>query len=129
MSDRKIEKRSIAAVYVLSILTLGIYSLIWTVKSKRDINALGGDIPTSFLLIVPFANIYWLYKYSEAFSSKVKKDDNKVLWFCVNLFAGIITPFFVQSELNKIADKPADKKELPKIAKSTHKNITKRTAA
>ena len=98
-----IKKRNIVAVYLLSIVTFGIYGLYWLVKTKGEIKSLGGEIPTAWLLILPIANIYWLYKYSEAFATKVKKDDNTVLWFILFWFLGIIKPGVVQSELNKLA--------------------------
>ncbi|MBQ6486921.1 DUF4234 domain-containing protein [Candidatus Saccharibacteria bacterium] len=102
-----IEKRNIVVVYLLTIITLGIYGIYWSVRTKEEINSLGGDIPTAWLIIVPIAGIYWLYKYADSFSSKVKKDNNGVLWFILFWFVAIIMPAIVQSELNKIADKKA----------------------
>ena len=99
-----IQKRDIVVVYLLSIITFGIYSIYWEVKTKEEINSLGADIPTAWLLIIPIANIYWLYKYAEGFSTKVKKDNNGILWFILFWLSGIIMPAIVQSELNKIAD-------------------------
>ena len=105
--EKMIQKRNIVAVYLLSIITLGIYGIYWEVKTKDEINSLGGDIPTAWLIIVPIANIYWLYKYADSFSNKVKKDKNDILWFIVFWLIAIIMPAIVQSELNKIADKKA----------------------
>lgn len=102
-----IKKRDVVTVYLLTIITLGIYGIYWSVQTKEELNKLGAEIPTSWLLIVPIANIYWLYKYSEGFSLKVKKDNNGILWFIVFWFIGIIMPAIVQPELNKIADKKA----------------------
>jgi ABC-type transport system involved in cytochrome c biogenesis permease subunit len=108
--SRVIRERNIVLVYLFSIVTFGIYALYWSVSTKRDINSLGASIPTSWLLLVPIANIYWMYKYCEGFSQKVKKDDNAVLWFILYMVVGIIMPAIVQSELNKIAQssKPQD---------------------
>ena len=100
-----IQKRDVVMVYVLTIITFGIYGIYWSVKTKDELNSLGGDIPTGWLLIIPIANIYWLYKYSEAYSTKLKKDNNGILWFIVFWLIGIIMPAIVQSDLNKIADK------------------------
>lgn len=100
-----IQKRDIVVVYLLTIITFGIYGIYWEVKTKEEINSLGGDIPTAWLLIVPIANIYWLYKYAEAYSKLVKKDNNGVLWFIVFWLVTIIMPAIVQSDLNKIAEK------------------------
>ena len=102
-----IKKRDVVMVYVLTIITFGIYGIYWSVQTKEELNKLGAEIPTSWLLIVPIANIYWLYKYSEGFSLKVKKDNNGILWFIVFWLIGIIMPAIVQPELNKLADKKA----------------------
>lgn len=100
-----IRKRNIVLVYILAIVTFGIYGLYWLHSTKKEMNGiLGASIPTSILLIIPIANIYWMYKYAEGFSTKVKKDDNTILWTLLFVFLSIITPAIVQSELNKLAD-------------------------
>ena len=99
-----IQKRDVVVVYLLTIITFGIYGIYWEVKTKDEINSLGAQIPTAWLLIVPIANIYWLYKYAEGYSNVVKKDNNGVLWFILFWLITIIMPAIVQSDLNKIAD-------------------------
>jgi len=102
-----IKKRDIVLVYLYGILTLGIYFIYWEISTKNEVNSeFKTDIPTGWLIIIPFANIYWLYKYTEAFVTKVKGDDDTALWFLVFLLAGVIMPWMVQSELNKLADNP-----------------------
>jgi hypothetical protein len=98
-----IKKRDIVMVYLLGFITFGIYFLVWWVKTKGEINSLGGDIPTAWLIIIPIANLFWIYKYCEGFSLYVKKDNNALLWFLIAFFIGIIIPAIVQSELNKVA--------------------------
>ena len=58
-----IKKRNPWAVALLSLVTLGIYGIVWYVKTKGELVERGGEVPTAWLIIVPFANIYWLYKY------------------------------------------------------------------
>lgn len=99
MENREIKHKNIFLVYLFSFITFGIYWLVWTVKSKRDLNALGADIPTSWLLMVPIANFYWLYRYSEGYA-KVSKNGSSVLWFLVFAIFGFVTPFLVQSTIN-----------------------------
>ena len=102
-NSRKIKHRNVFLVYLFGLLTFGLYFLYWIISTKNDINSLGGDIPTGWLLIVPIANIYWIYKYCENFSEKVKKDNNPILWFILYLLVGVIMPAIVQTELNKSA--------------------------
>jgi ABC-type transport system involved in cytochrome c biogenesis permease subunit len=100
-----VKYRNIFLVYLFSIITLGIYAIYWAVSTKNEINSKGASIPTGWLLIVPIANLYWIYKYCEGFAEKIKKDGNTLLWFILYVLVGIIMPAIVQSELNKIAGK------------------------
>jgi len=98
-----IKRRNIFLIYLFSMITFGIYWIYWTVSTKNEMNKLGAKIPTAWLLIVPIANIYWIYKYTEGFVGQVKKDNNTTLWFILFFFFGIIMPIIVQKELNKLA--------------------------
>lgn len=98
-----VKKRNVVLVYLFTIITFGIYGIYWIVKTKKEMNDLGGKIPTAWLLIVPIANIYWLYKYAEAYADVVKKDNNKIMWFLLFWIVSIIMPALVQIELNKLA--------------------------
>ena len=99
----RIPQRNIVLLYILGIVTFGIYFLYWIYKTKHEINDLGAHIPTSLLIFIPIANIYWLYRYSEGFSAQVKRDDNAPLWFIVFFLILPVMPAIVQSELNRIA--------------------------
>ncbi len=101
--DKMVKHRNIFLVYLFSIITLGIYAIYWMVSTKNELNSLGAEIPTGWLLIVPIANLYWVYKYCEGFATKVKKDDNTLLWFILYILVWIIMPAIIQSELNKLA--------------------------
>lgn len=100
----KVQKRDIVMVYLLGFITLGIYFIYWFVQTKNEMNGMGADIPTAWLMIVPIANLYLMYKYCEAFSIRVKKDNNAIMWFILYVIVGIIMPALVQSELNKLAE-------------------------
>lgn len=90
------------------IITFGIYALYWLVKTKGEINSMGGSIPTAWLLIVPIANIWWAWRYCEDFGIYVKKDNNGILWFVLYVLVGFIMPAIIQSELNKYAEQQAN---------------------
>jgi hypothetical protein len=97
------KNRSIAVVYILGIITLGIYFIYWIVSTKGEIKNMGADIPTAWLLIIPIANLYFYYKYCEGFAKFVKKDNNGLLYFIVFALIGIIMPAIIQSGLNDVA--------------------------
>ena len=98
-----VKHRSLVFVFVMTIITCGIYALYWFYKTKEEINSLGASIPTYWLIIIPIANLYWVYKYCEGFSDYAAKDDNKVLWFLLYILISIVPMLIFQSELNKLA--------------------------
>ncbi|MGH7237186.1 MAG: DUF4234 domain-containing protein [Candidatus Saccharimonadales bacterium] len=99
--------RSPAAVFFLSIITLGIYSLVWQVKTKGEMNKLGANIPTAWLLIIPFVNFYWLWKYSEGVEKVTGGQQSTVLAFVLLFLLSIIGMAIIQSEFNKVSAAPA----------------------
>ena len=74
------KKRNPFVVALLSFVTLGIYTIVWYVKTKGELIERGGEIPTAWLMIVPVANIYWLYQYFRA-AEKVTAGQVKGLAF------------------------------------------------
>ncbi len=94
--------RSPLAVFVLSFITLGIYGIVWHVKTKNEMNAMGATIPTAWLLIVPFANWYWLWKYCEGVEHVTGGQTSGVLAFVILFLLGIIGMAIIQSEFNKV---------------------------
>ncbi len=102
-SMANIQRRNPAMVIILSVITCGIYSIYWFVKTKEEINGLGAEIPTGWLLIIPIANLYFDYKYAEGFSIHVKKDDNAIVWFLLLFLVAPVAVILFQIELNKLA--------------------------
>ncbi len=97
-------KRSIAEFIILSLITFGIYTLLWLVSTKIEMNQKGAKIPTAWLLIVPFANIYWYWKYSEAVEMVTKKEVTTVIAFLLILALQLIGMAVIQYEFNKTSD-------------------------
>jgi hypothetical protein len=60
------QNRSPIAVLVLSLVTLGIYALVWHVKTKTELNrSYAAEIPTAWILLIPFVGgLYWMWKWS-----------------------------------------------------------------
>ena len=98
-----VKYRSLVFVFVMTLITIGFYAFYWFYKTKEEINSLGASIPTFWLMIIPIANLYWMYKYCEGFSDYVAKDDNKILWFLLYIIISIVPMLIFQSELNKLA--------------------------
>ena len=115
---REIKFKNPFFVYLFTIITFGFYGIVWQVKSKRDMVAIGADIPTSWLLIVPFANFFWTYKWIAGYCH-LKENGNPLLHFigAVLFFPyALCLPYLIQSEINKHADKTPEPIEHAKAA-------------
>jgi hypothetical protein len=90
-------------VFFLTLITFGIYGLVWYVETKREMNAKGAQIPTAWLIIIPIANIYWLYKYSEGVEAVTKKDMTTAVAFILLFLLGNIGMAIVQANFNSLS--------------------------
>jgi len=90
-------------VFFLPLITFGIYGLVWYVRTKSEMNAKGAKIPTAWLLIIPIANIYWLYKYSEGVEAVTNKDMSTAVAFILIFLLGMIGMAIVQSKFNSVS--------------------------
>lgn len=95
------KNRSPIAVFFLPIITLGIYGIVWFVKTKNEMKAQGADIPTAWLIIVPFVSIWWLWKYSKGVDMVTKSEYSAAVAFLLLWFLGSIGMAIIQSGFNK----------------------------
>lgn len=100
-------QRSPLMVFLLPIVTLGIYSLYWLIKSKDEMNEQGAQIPTAWLLLVPIANLWWTWKFCEGVGHVTNNDTSPGLALVLMLLLGNIGMAVIQSGLNKRALAPA----------------------
>jgi uncharacterized protein DUF4234 len=98
-----VQQRSPIAVILLSFFTLGIYGLVWLVKTKGELVARGADIPTAWLLIVPLVNIWWLWKYSQGVEMVTGAQMTGVVAFILMVLLGFIGYGIIQDSYNKVA--------------------------
>lgn len=101
------QHRSPAAVFILSLVTFGIYAIYWEVKTKGELVRQGAEIPTSWLIIVPIANLYWTYKYAVGVEKVSGGKISAVLTLILLLVLSIVGMAILQSEYNKLAAAPA----------------------
>lgn len=96
------KNRSPLAVLLLPFVTFGIYTLYWEVKTKGEMNTLGADIPTAWLIIVPFVNIWWMWKYSKGVEHVTNQKLNAALVFIGFWLIGFIMSAIVQDAFNEV---------------------------
>ena len=96
-------RRSPISIVLLTIVTLGIYYLVWYVSTKNEMNAKGANIPTAWLLIIPIANFFWIWEFSKGVEVVTNKAMGAGTAFVLLLLLGTIGGAIVQSNLNKVA--------------------------
>ncbi len=96
------QKRNPLAVFFLPFITFGIYSLVWYVSTKEEMKTRGADIPTAWFLIIPIANIYWLWQYSKGVAKVTNGNSGAGLTFVLLFFLNVIGMAITQSTFNKI---------------------------
>jgi hypothetical protein len=98
------KQRSPIAVFLLPFITFGIYALYWMVITKGEMNSKGAQIPTAWLIIIPFVNIWWMWKYSEGVENVTNGKMSGVLAFILMLLLGTIGYAIIQDSFNKVAE-------------------------
>lgn len=111
-----IKERNIALCIVLSIITCGIYGIVWYVMMTDDIRNLrngktvsGGEALLYTIITCGIYSIYWNYKMpKELYESRIEKgeiaSDDSILCLILSLLGfGIISWCVIQNDLNKLA--------------------------
>jgi len=96
-----VQYRDWIAVVILSVVTLGIYGVYWIVSTKNEMVAMGADIPTAWLLIIPIANIYFIWKYAQVVEFISEGAIYGVLQFVLWLVFFPAAVYMAQTELNR----------------------------
>lgn len=111
-----VNQKNIAVCIILSIVTCGIYGIIWFISLTDDANTVSGKPGTSggiaFLLSLVTCGIYGLYwsykqgeKLDEAKNAKgIPSSNSGILYLLLSFFGlGIIAYALMQDSLNKLA--------------------------
>lgn len=109
----KVQERSLLSIAILNLITFGIYSIYWAVKTKNELNQLGASLPTGWLVVIPLANFYFWFRYSEAYVNIIKHGHgDELIYFAFSLlfvvppfamFSAFIPMMIFQTGLNKFA--------------------------
>ncbi len=117
-NNGKIENRNIVTCIILSIVTCGIYGIIWYINMVNDTNTVCQDEQSSqsgatvFLLTLVTWGIYgiiWFYQSGKRLAVSGQKQgvqvaDNSTLYLVLALFGLQIVDYcLVQTDLNKFA--------------------------
>lgn len=108
------KKRDIAISIILSIVTCGIYSIVWFICLTDEVKKEADDTefvsgPVAFLLTIVTCGIfeiYWAYKMGEFVKRIETKNglevkDNSIIYLILTIVGlGIVTQALIQNELN-----------------------------
>lgn len=95
--------RSPIMVFIYTVITCGIYAIVWQVKTKDEMVSLGATIPTAWLLIVPFANLYWLWLYCVGVEKVTGGKTSSAVALLLLFLLGPIGMAVIQNSFNDIA--------------------------
>jgi len=113
-----VQKREIVTCVLLSLVTCGIYSIVWFIGLTDDVARLSEDNELSggkaflfTLLTCGIYGFYWAYKIGKDIQIAEEKrnitasDDNSVLYLVLQLFGlSIVVYCLAQSEVNRMAE-------------------------
>jgi hypothetical protein len=95
--------RSPIGVFILTLLTGGIYGIFWLYWTKQEMITRGAEIPTMWLIWIPFISIYWLWKWSEGVEKATSTTMSSASAFLLCWLLGGIGYAIVQTKFNELA--------------------------
>lgn len=94
--------RNPVMVLVLSIITIGIYSTIWLVKTKNALNTQGANIPSYWQMFLPFGDWRWYDKFGEGLAKVTRGKIEQGNTFFLLFFFPSYGIYKIQKEINKV---------------------------
>ncbi len=95
------------AVFLLSLITFGIYGIAWFARTRGEMNARGASIPTTWLIIIPIVSIWYLWKWSQGVEHVTGGKMSGVIAFLLTWLLGVIGQAIIQDSFNKVGEGPA----------------------
>ncbi len=109
--DCNIQPRNLVTAIILSIVTCGIYGIVWFVKLTNEMNELsgnegdpsGGTCILLTLVTCGIYSVYWAYKMGEKQDQMTEKQaSNNILYLVLTLVGlGIVAYAMLQDAINK----------------------------
>jgi len=106
--------RSPGAILIFTIITCGIYGLIWAYNLSKELKIylnkeeINPALDLLLCIICPPYSIYWFYKYGKIIDEAAEKaglqpDDNALLYLILTIFGlPLVNMAIMQNSVNKI---------------------------
>ncbi len=102
--EETMNNRSVAGVVVLSVITFGIYAIIWFIKTKNEMNkTYDAQIPSGIMMFIPVISIIWMWKWAGGVERATNGRQSQTMAFVLVLLLSVIGMAIIQSEFNKQA--------------------------
>jgi uncharacterized membrane protein len=109
-----LDVKSIGLCIFLSIITFGIYSLVWMYSMIKKIQIITGEplkagVTLLLCMFVPFYSLFWIFTrgkklYESATDLGVRVSDNSTIYLVLCIFGlSIVTYALIQNDLNTVA--------------------------
>ena len=101
------KNRSIPMVVILSLVTFGIYVLVWYYQTKEEMRESGRvqSVPSLWLLLIPFVGgLIFMWQYGAAVETVTNGKYSQVITLVMLLFLSIIGIAILQSAYNEIGE-------------------------
>ncbi len=122
------KNRNPLTVFLLTILTGGIYGWYWFIKTKDEMNQLGEKIPTAWIWLIPLiGNFWWLWKYAQGVEHVSKNELNMFLTLLALYLLGPIGMAIVQEAFNRTGVPVVAQEPVPSTTPPTQNQTTTTT--
>ena len=108
------KRRSLIAVLLLNMITLGFYQIYWYFITKTEMNTLNSrnyQVPFFLWFFIPIINIWWFWRFAKAIEVTTKGEVNRwsaflapfVIALAVGIFLGAAPYTMVTDSLSSIS--------------------------
>ena len=93
--------RSPTSVFFLTMVTFGIYGIVWYSSTRDEMVAKGADIPGIIMAFIPILNIIWMWNYAQGVERVTNGSTSAGSAFIMRFF-GPIGMAITQGDFNKV---------------------------
>jgi Domain of unknown function (DUF4234) len=97
-------QRSVATVVILTIVTFGIYGIIWYWTNATEMKNKGYDVMHPIMIFIPIANIIFMWKFCGGVEKATNGKFSQVISLILILVLGIIGMALIQNAYNEVAE-------------------------